>query len=462
MLHHPGALRGPPRRGASPAADWEEPSDAGSPAPPLYYPRLSGDPWGSGGGRAAGSAVGPGSPTHALGLRMSPGRNRGPAQPDPRLVSDLAELEEENRVLRREVARLQQLNETRRRQLHELQQRLHEQEQRHRHELIAGGSAASVGEQQHSHAPVSPRRRPGPGGGGAPGRRPPADSVSPARGEEAPSGGLSTRRRRASGGSDAGTAPPGAAREAMQRAQRLAERWKEKAVAWEERYSLLWKELAADVSSRSSARLSAALAALAPPGRDGLEQRVELEESLEAARRELTACRERLRQLGDSTLEDASPPPQPQPQHEQQQQQQQQSPPPQRKVRSLSSSPRARPVSAPSPPREASPEPAPDCVTEAELHRQCAAYQYELAHMRERVRELEEAARAPVPESDGSWDRAGLLPGMHGLAEALGRALQGRNAALAALEASTEYCDGLASTLHCAFALAGDPHEVAG
>eukprot|EP01064_Diplonema_japonicum_P034421 TRINITY_DN7116_c5_g1_i1.p1 TRINITY_DN7116_c5_g1~~TRINITY_DN7116_c5_g1_i1.p1 ORF type:complete len:422 (+),score=78.15 TRINITY_DN7116_c5_g1_i1:39-1268(+) len=332
--------------------------------PPMYNPRNS---WGGDERKDLGNIPAAGSPPYG-----------------PRSTQDLMDLEEENRVLRREVARLQQLNEARRKQLQEMQAK------------IDGSSEwQSAAQREDSQLPSNmsqhQARRPMPGGGGAPGR---LKTPSPSR-----------------------HSPDNEGASRLHRLETLVERWKQKCFTWEERYALLVTE-ASKAEGKGSTAMGEALKLTASVGKTGLQDQMVLEDGIEALRSELIKAKDtigsmsaRLRQQSHGQVDG-----------------------------SLPASPEE--VRSPTPPSVR----MQTTYTDSSVCHQCAEYRYKLADLNRMVAE-EEAVRRAKEATASQFPYSSVLPGMESLQASMLHALHGRNATGELLKLTHEYVDSYLEVL---------------
>ncbi|KAJ9440752.1 hypothetical protein DIPPA_00861 [Diplonema papillatum] len=367
------------------------------------------------------------------GYPQSPLATTGnPRELGPRSTQDLVDLEEENRVLRREVARLQQLNEARRKQLTDMQSRLDDVEwtshQRGHpphgssYQPGRGESPTKAGSLQHSSS-----------GGNALAQVPARQvSASPGRGGGADSA--------ADGQSSREGAPHSSTSAALLQARvgrltGLVERWKQKAFSWEERYSALWSEIAkCDHALRgpTAEAILHALRTVAPPGRIGLLEQVELEETNETLRRDLDKLKAQLDHKRDPPTRSSSP----------------------AWSAAKPAQDRTPGKTEPTPPSPAREPCSPERLTAAASPvslagatavppgacHQCMDYRYRLAELTNRVA-TDEDKRLADGQSAKQFPFCQLLPGMESLAESLRQALKGRDAAMGLAKLMSDYVD---------------------
>ena len=350
---------------AGQSGECGETEDAGGAyPPPMYNPRTA---W-VGDERTMESST----PQHTESVSMSPQHNAPPSGMGPRTTQDMLDLEEENRVLRREVARLQQLNEARRKQLSDMQTRMDEGDH-----------------SQHYRDPSEVR--------GHPTQRQSLGSTrqSPPRSSSTPPG-----------------SPRGGDR--ASRLEVLVQRWKQKAFSWEERYSHLWNEIS---KAETSAGATAALQAVASIGKTGIQEMVDLEEAFDMVKGELVKAKDFIGKHANALRSSRSSVAMSQTSPERFQQRS-----PRREMQA-----QAVPVVSE---REKEREVVP--VGNPDVCHQCADYRYRLASLGDQLADAEAAklfeqkrAEALVP----SFPFLSAIPGLEALDASLRLALHGRDAA---------------------------------
>ena len=331
---------------------------SGSCPPPMYNPRTA---W-AGDGRGLSSLQTSPPPAHASPTGESMG---------PRTTQDLLDLEEENRVLRREVTRLQQLNEARRKQLGDMQSRIDGLEGAERAQSeMSRRERERERETRRSASPPAQRR----GGGG--------------------------------GGGGGGVTPPGSPRAQQQRLEAQVQRWKQKAFAQEERYSLLWNEVSRAGGDGGSAALAEALRTVASVGKTGLQEMADMEEAFDMVKGELRNARAALaveRERGGGGSSDGGD------------------------VAAVAYS-AATSQTSPRDRRGRSGSPSGGGVCH-----QCAEHRFSIATLHDRLADVEADAAAKqrrLDEAVPSFPFLTALPGLESLEASLELALHGRDAAL--------------------------------